>query len=707
MTAAVFRNTPSLSIPPTQNTAPVLDFNCLYTHDVKKKAKKWQDGLLRYHTFNKRVMVYDEGRNLVGDMHWAGEEAVQEGHELRLERVAVMVEVGDSTGQTETDLTELRKSRKKDSGAAASSTNREAGISIARATPTPSGRPLSTALSRANTQLKHKSLNALLGTPKGPIGKAALPQKSPFEERRAQVQPENEEWEDGRPPKRQRNAAPDWILTRTTKASKASKQNEQPLFAKTADTATQKKASLQAGQEQFGAKEVIVLSDDAQSSNIFLPGFSDEVLAHSSSPPRRKEPIAETTNNIVVRSSSPAFQTQQSKPSKTPRAALKEKQKAAAPKQDTPPIDPTAKQTSDMPAKTIRSGRFPSSDTEDQRTNKARHSSAATSRPASTRTGQILRLAASVPKKRTLLCQDQLIKDPKIVSSNNADSTASALRATASDGSEGERPTAALTKLQARLAKIEKKKGSTSSARLGPAKQKSGPIELDCDTDTGERGPGDFSDDEIVDEELPRPRTSHETSAIELGRFDSMMLPPAKPAAESEARPRSKPSAPAASRVTPQHEVRPFRRVLSESDTGKTSKPKRVAGAPIRYTPTSSPTKRSRESTPLPAAAENQKQSVSRLATASGSRASRQKKPLQKSVSLNMTSDGTSRVMLSKPFQAPGISAKTKAKEPEVPKDVGPWSREVFDLFTWRPPKWDEEKWCINVTLEVAPSRLR
>lgn len=26
----------------------------------------------------------------------------------------------------------------------------------------------------------------------------------------------------------------------------------------------------------------------------------------------------------------------------------------------------------------------------------------------------------------------------------------------------------------------------------------------------------------------------------------------------------------------------------------------------------------------------------------------------------------------------------------------GPWSCEAFDLFTWRPPKWNEEKWCIE-----------
>jgi len=58
MTAAVYHTRmPSLSVPQTSDTAPVLELNCLYTHNVRRKSKRWQDGFLRYHTFNKRIMV--------------------------------------------------------------------------------------------------------------------------------------------------------------------------------------------------------------------------------------------------------------------------------------------------------------------------------------------------------------------------------------------------------------------------------------------------------------------------------------------------------------------------------------------------------------------------------------------------------------------------------------------------------------------------
>ncbi len=55
---------------PPSTTAAVVEYLCLFTHDLKRKQKRWQDGRLKYHTFNKRVMVYDERGNNVGDAHW-------------------------------------------------------------------------------------------------------------------------------------------------------------------------------------------------------------------------------------------------------------------------------------------------------------------------------------------------------------------------------------------------------------------------------------------------------------------------------------------------------------------------------------------------------------------------------------------------------------------------------------------------------------
>ncbi|OCK77448.1 hypothetical protein K432DRAFT_304171, partial [Lepidopterella palustris CBS 459.81] len=175
--------TASLSIPPTQNTAPVIEFRCLYTHDLRRKSKRWQDGVLRFHTFNKRVMVYDVARNFVGDTHWKEDASVQEGDELELNE-GVLVEIAEAVGVTQTDLTGLfeRKTRPSLGGR------------------NPASSPASSVGIRSSPQLRHKSLNTLLGTPIGPPNKAILPSISPYEER---LDKENK-WENGRAAKRQK-----------------------------------------------------------------------------------------------------------------------------------------------------------------------------------------------------------------------------------------------------------------------------------------------------------------------------------------------------------------------------------------------------------------------------------------------------------------------------------------------------------------------
>ncbi|KAF2862669.1 hypothetical protein K470DRAFT_212127, partial [Piedraia hortae CBS 480.64] len=176
MTAPVPKNSiPSLSVPPTRTTAPVLEFNCLYTHDIRRKSKRWQDGFLRYHTFNKRVMVYDVSRNYIGDCHWSDEHDVAEGDELTLDDPPVLVEVMEAKGKTETDLTDLRAAVRKTPVrpiAACPDTVRSSTVAPLKARSLPSVAPA-----------KHKSLDALLGVRRGPTGKAVLPINSPFEDR--------------------------------------------------------------------------------------------------------------------------------------------------------------------------------------------------------------------------------------------------------------------------------------------------------------------------------------------------------------------------------------------------------------------------------------------------------------------------------------------------------------------------------------------
>ena len=180
MTSTLPRPTSAVSLQPqqTQNTAPVIEHRCLYTNDLRRKAKRWQDGILRFHTFNKRVMVYDVPRNYIGDTHWREEYPVQDGDEFELDR-PVLVQVGEQVGSVEQDLTGLLGKRHKKDAA------QESGPEPYSSSPSA---PLIASGSRMGavipTHLRPKSLNALLGTPKGRIGRASLPVHSPYELRK-------------------------------------------------------------------------------------------------------------------------------------------------------------------------------------------------------------------------------------------------------------------------------------------------------------------------------------------------------------------------------------------------------------------------------------------------------------------------------------------------------------------------------------------
>ena len=215
MTPTATRHTQTLTVPPTQNTAPVLEYQCLYTHDLRRKQKRWQDGFLCFHTFNKRIMVYEmPSKNYIGDQHWRQEEVLQEGDELQLER-PVLVQVGEAIGSKETDLTELLEKRKKP----------HEPISKAKPhAPVPShlstlADPVSPrqAVVAQPSQLRPKSLNAVLGTPKGRTGRAAISAMSPYQLRREN---ENIDPVDGRPPKRQRLSSDVDLRTATMTRSK-------------------------------------------------------------------------------------------------------------------------------------------------------------------------------------------------------------------------------------------------------------------------------------------------------------------------------------------------------------------------------------------------------------------------------------------------------------------------------------------------------
>src|SRR5271156_2261512 len=96
---------------PSPKTAAVHEFSCMFSHDLRKKRKTWHDGSLRYHTFNHRIMVYDETKNYIGDLHYRQAEALHDGDVLKLDQ-GVLVEVGEKLGSTDTDLAPLLQKRR-------------------------------------------------------------------------------------------------------------------------------------------------------------------------------------------------------------------------------------------------------------------------------------------------------------------------------------------------------------------------------------------------------------------------------------------------------------------------------------------------------------------------------------------------------------------------------------------------------------------
>jgi len=156
-------------------SAPVLEFVCLFTRDLQRKQKRWEDGRLKYHTFNKRVMVYDERGHFVGDMHWRRDYEFDEGEEIKLER-GVIVQVVECVGRQEQDLSELLDKRAKEKE------QRQARVAIRPSLSTASPHtPLPGARVHDHFQTRHRPLHHVLGTPTGHHGRAVVPSESPFE----------------------------------------------------------------------------------------------------------------------------------------------------------------------------------------------------------------------------------------------------------------------------------------------------------------------------------------------------------------------------------------------------------------------------------------------------------------------------------------------------------------------------------------------
>jgi hypothetical protein len=186
--AATQRGTSSLNVPATQNTAPVIKFRCLFTHDVRRKAKRWHDGFLRYHTFNKRVMVYDTTGYFIGDLHWRQDDGIQDGDELELDK-GVLIQVCEPVEQTQTDLSTLYNNKKKTQESPTQAAEQLA----------PSFRASAPLRSSISSQ-QPRSLKDVLGIRKTHAGLSV----SPYEERQRQKQKEDTRLASERAAKRQK-----------------------------------------------------------------------------------------------------------------------------------------------------------------------------------------------------------------------------------------------------------------------------------------------------------------------------------------------------------------------------------------------------------------------------------------------------------------------------------------------------------------------
>ncbi|KAK1082907.1 hypothetical protein LTR33_003593 [Friedmanniomyces endolithicus] len=712
MTSAVYRNgTPSLSIPQTQNTAPVLEFNCLYTHDLRRKAKRWQDGFLRYHTFNRRIMVYDVPRNFVGDVHWTAGEALQDGDEVMLEKDGVMVQVSEAVGRTETDLTGLLNSRKK--------VGSERGSwPPARGPQTPAARTVNASMARLPTQLKHRSLNALLGTPKGPIVKAAM-SKSPFELRHDEL--ENHGWEGGRPPKRQRVDGPP--------AKNINQPTFQPLLARTADVPTKKRRAPLPPAQQPQPKEIIELREDEPEPERFLPDFSSNALAPLSSPPGERPAVKKLI--AAARSSSPGFQTQKAPPKRTAAAEAHVNRKPRA-------VDSHRHDTT-------RSMKQPSREPEKSTEDPAVIQRTEPERSPSSKVGATLRVISGPRKKNMLLCQDQLTSNPKRVSSTDTNNAADTLLGAAVDESGDEL-------LNERLARINAKQRKGAESSIEKTASQVPPADPTTKVDVR------YSEQNALPESDAQ-RRALEDSALEIAKLDAMISIPesavddsgvqpaptdvksispkkkkgvgrreirasaqscfpeplrqpqktpadiAAPAAPSEDLPLGQETQPNAAkeqpeRIPPKEHSRPFSRANSGTEQIATTKPKRTPGAPMRFSP--SPQKRtvvtnnSHQADGAPGnAAQPPPQPKPTIKPTNNTRG---KKAPQPALRLDTTASGTAAVMLGRPFQP--LRSASKSRSPRSAEVVeakpDPWSREAFDLFAWRPPNWDEEGWCVK-----------
>ncbi|KAL3449819.1 hypothetical protein BJX65DRAFT_31925 [Aspergillus insuetus] len=288
---------PDLTVPATQGTAPVIKFRCLFTHDVRRKAKRWQDGFLRFHTFNKRVMVYDNGGYFIGDLHYRAPEGIQDGDELELDK-GVLIQVCETLEQSETDISVLYRNK------ATTSPPQSNGPPSAARSPAP--RPLP-------SQQASRSLNDLLGIRKTPVPQS----RSSYEQRQRQAGTPQYE----RPAKRQRTASPE----RTSPSSAqgvVDLSNSPPRNQQSTHSEPRRSSITAVARPQFHTA-----STGNGASNRFITASSRSSL------PAQRDPTSRSQNNTLAQRPVESSETTTSRHSELnqchpPQPALRNQQRA-------------------------------------------------------------------------------------------------------------------------------------------------------------------------------------------------------------------------------------------------------------------------------------------------------------------------------------------------------------------------------------------
>jgi hypothetical protein len=528
-------------------------------------------------------------------------------------------------------------------------------------------------------------LNALLGTPKGALGRSTLPAKSPYEVRNANNE---NEWEDNLNVKRRKVNQP-WTVTRVAK--------EMPPWARTSDHPkgfshkSESKTSL-AGQRSLMVKEIIDITSDNEG------GLTSDVTLPST--PAR-EPVPRTVPSEELVTKTPALQIP--KPEITPRWEVLSSPPVSARNHleiavDTGPVvGHTRSHSTEI---TIKNTSLP--DTE---------KSMESQRPKLASKAKPLRIAKS-QSRSMLLCQNPSTAAARSQSLRNSQKTIET-----ATGVEPEDETTLMVARRPRVnpfASLSDSDDDTSSkvvpqkdqprgrerilpqmSAVGPSKGRAAALASDgtnrssspaCTTMPPRPEHFELLVNSATPASLPLPATKGrqrmpapclESSEMEImhGLMDQQPSAPSNaqvstlkaipPAFLSQLQPTAKepfvpPSMPTVNS--------PFRRMQSESNANSNNDCLIVL-SPIE------------ETEPVAAVLRPSQEELLRKVPTRSKRASR--KPLQRSMGL-----ATGIIEKSK------ATTRGKAKQveivPEKRTEVGPWTVEATDLFEWKPPDWEE-----------------